>query len=60
MICLIFASASELALIGFIASACKIKYENKKSRESKNHTERSNWSFLKEARYRNPNKSQQP
>ena len=36
------------------------EYENKESRESKNHTKRLNWSSFKEALYRNLGMSQQP
>ena len=63
MICLIFASASQLALIGSLQARAKLsafEYENKESRESNNHTKRSNWSSFKEAPDRNPDMSQQP
>ena len=50
MICLIFPSASQLALISLLQARAKLsafEYENKESRESNNHTKRSNWSSLK-------------
>ena len=59
MICLIFPSASQLALIG-LQTPIKLgafEYENKESRESNNHTKRLNWSSFKEAPYRNPDMS---
>ena len=46
-----------------MASAWKLiafEYENNESRESNNHTKRLNWSFFKEAPYRNLGMSQQP
>ena len=62
MICLILPSASQLALTGYMQASAKLSafdYESKKSRESSNHTKRLNWSFFKEAPYRNPDTSQQ-
>ena len=46
-----------------IVSAWKLialEYENNESRESNNHTKRLNWSFFKEAPYKNLDMSQQP
>ena len=46
-----------------ITSACKLsafEYGNKESRESNNHTKRSNWSSFKETLHRNLDMSQQP
>ena len=63
MICLIFPSASQLALIGQMQARAKLsafEYEKKVSRESNNHTKRPNWSSFKEAPYRKPDMSQQP
>ena len=64
MICFIYSSASQLALyIGQSQARAKLsafEYENKESRESSNHIKRSNWSFFKEAPYRNLDMSQQP
>ena len=63
MICLIFQSASQLALIGQLQAHAKLnafEYGNKESRKSKNHTKRSNWSSFKEELYRNPDMDQQP
>ena len=40
------------------AKLSAFEYENKESRESSNYTERSNWSSIKEALYRNPDMSQ--
>ena len=37
-----------------------LEYENSEGRESNNHTKRLNWSFFKEAPYRNLDMSQQP
>ena len=47
MICFIFPSASQLALIGLLHARAKLiafKYKNKENRESDNHTTRLNWS----------------
>ena len=57
MICLIFPSASQLALIGQLQVRAKLsafEYGNKASSESSNHTKRLNWSSFKEAPYRTP------
>ena len=64
MICLIFPSASQLALISALQARAELnafEYENKESRESNNnHTKRLNWSSFEEAPYRNHDMSQQP
>ena len=63
MICLIFPSASQLALTGQLQARAKLsayEYEYKESRESNNHTKRLNWLSFKEAPYRNPDTSPQP
>ena len=62
MICLIFPSASQLALIGYLQASAKLnafEYESKESRESNKHTKRQNWLSFKEAPYRNEDTSQQ-
>ena len=63
VICLIFPSTSQLARIGLLQALAQLsafEYQNKDSRKSNNHTERSNWSSFKEAPYRSPDMSQQP
>ena len=68
MICLIFPSASQLALTGkpvrnYLQACAKLsafECESKESRESNNHIKIPNWSSFKGAPYRNPDMSQQP
>ena len=42
------------------AKLSDFEYENKESRESKNHIKKPNWSSFKDAPYENQDMSQQP
>ena len=55
MICFMFPSASQLALIDYLEAQAKLsafEYENKESRESSNRSKRPSWSYFKYAPYR--------